>query len=193
MWFSSGWIFFENLTAKALLPNSWVFFPMEFSSPFTEKSFLLFFHLFSSVALMKTNCEACNQPFIPSPNNRAHQRFCPDVACQRVRRNQTQSRRRRSQAGEGCLWPSSTMAKHQHHVAPEAVVKPAEAGLSQFHPLIIGLVSTMIDSIDPDDILTCIQRCYIRGVNLCQASRCPKQVKPLKYRQNSASARSKAA
>ena len=193
MRFSSVWIFFENLTIKALLPNSWVFFPMEFSSPFTENSFLLFFHLISSIALMKTNCEACNQPFLPSPNNRAHQRFCPAVACQRVRRLQTQRRRRSSQAEERRFGLSSVVAKHEHPIAPEAVVKPAEAGLTHFHPLIIGLVSTMIDSIDPDAILTCIRGLYIRGINLCQAPRHPKPVKPRKYRQNNASARSTAA
>ena len=167
----------RKLNRKTLLPNSWVFFPMEFSSPFTENSFLRFLHLFSSVALMKMTCEACNQPFIPRPNNRVNQRFCPDVACQRVRRLQTQRRRRRSQAGESRCGLSSEAAMHKHPLAPEAVVNPAEAGLTHFHPLIIGLVSTMIDSIDPDAILTCIRGLYMRGINICQAPRHPKPEK----------------
>jgi len=183
----------RKLNRKTLLPNSWVFFPMEYSSPFTENSFLLFFHLFSSVALMKMTCEACNQPFIPRPNNCVNQRFCRAVACQRVRRLQTQRRRRSSQAGEECFGLSSAVAKHEHPLAPEAVVKPAEAGLTHFHPLIIGLVSTMIDSNDPDDILTCILGLYMRGLDLCQPPRHPIPAKPRKHRHKKASARSKPA
>ena len=183
----------RKLNRKTLLPHSWVFFPLEFSFPFTEKSFLPSFHLFSSVALMKMTCQACNQLFIPRPNNRGNQRFCPDVACQRVRRLQTQRRRRRRQAGVGRFGFSSAAARQELPLATEAVVKPAEAGLTHFHPLIIGLVSTMIDSNDPDDILTCILGLYMRGLDLCQPPRHPIPAKPRKHRHKKASARSKPA
>jgi len=45
-------------------------------------------------------------------------------------------------------------------------VKPAEAGLSHFHPIIIGLISQLIDSTDPQEILLAIRRLWSRGIEL---------------------------
>jgi hypothetical protein len=45
----------------------------------------------------------------------------------------------------------------------EAVLKPTEAGLNHYHPVIIGLVAHLIDSINPVDVLRAIRSLYKRG------------------------------
>ena len=51
----------------------------------------------------------------------------------------------------------------------EAGLKPTEAALARFHPVIIGMVSNMIGSIYPDDVLTTIRRLWSRGNDIVDA------------------------
>jgi hypothetical protein len=116
---------------------------------------------------MKTSfvCEACNKPAILDLRQLKRQRFCHDANCQRARRRQSQRLRRTQAQGKVPSVSSMTM------VAPsgtphEAAMKPHEATLAQFHPVIIGLVSQFIDSSSQEDILMFLRRCAVRGQDI---------------------------
>lgn len=51
----------------------------------------------------------------------------------------------------------------------EAGLKPAEAALARFHPVIIGMVSHMIGSIYPEDVLASIRCLWQRGNDIVDA------------------------
>ena len=113
---------------------------------------------------MKTSCacEACKKPFIPDPRHRHHQRFCSRAACQRARRQENQwLRRNRTQST--LRLPEAMILTAQGLPASEAAMKPHEAVLEQFHPIIIGLISHLIDSTAQEDIAAFLRRCALRG------------------------------
>ena len=107
-------------------------------------------------------CQACRNPFIPDSRHRGRQRFCLRSQCQLSRRRQNQALRR---SRTRPLSPTQAAQKlHQGWLTDEAaLLKPYEAALSQFHPAIIGLISQLIDSPSPDDILAFLHRCIARG------------------------------
>ena len=113
---------------------------------------------------MKTSlfCHACQKAFIPDPRHIHHQRFCLSHSCQCARRRQNQRLRR----GRAYRDPSPSaigLPAGRRGITSEAAVKPYEAALSQFHPVIIGLISLFTDSTAQEDIVAFIRRCAARG------------------------------
>jgi hypothetical protein len=119
---------------------------------------------------MKTmlHCKACKKPFIPRANNRKRQSFCSAPSCQQARRSHNQRCRRR-QANRNQTQSNQPQASDYKPFAVEAGLKPTEAALARFHPVIIGMVSHMIGSIYPDDILASIRRLCERGNDILHA------------------------
>ena len=90
---------------------------------------------------------------------------CPNADCQRARRRLNQRLRRaktRRKASTVKAGPQAVPGQ----IKPEAARKPHEAGLTQFHPVFIGLVAQLIDSTSPEDILTFLRRCATRGQDI---------------------------
>ena len=136
---------------------------------FSQKSFLIFFALSSSLSSKMNSsvaCQACRSPFIPDARHRRHQRFCLRSQCQLARRRQNQALRR-SRTQPPLTSTQAMQHLHQGWLVDEAVkMKPYEAALNQFHPAIIGLISQIIDSPAPDDILAYLRRCMARGSDI---------------------------
>ena len=110
-------------------------------------------------------CQACTKPYIQHPRHLHHQRFCLDHSCQRARRRQNQ-RLRRDQAQNALSRSMGVLPVGRSWVAGEAAMKPCEAVLSQFHPVIIGLISQFIDSTSREDIVAFVRRCAARGQDI---------------------------
>ena len=111
------------------------------------------------------SCQACKKPFISDSRHQDRQRFCSRPACQRARRRANQNLRRSRAKGILPL-PKTTLLAPQGQLAAEAAMKPHEAALAQFHPVIIGLVSQLVDSTSLEDILVFMRRCAARGQDI---------------------------
>jgi hypothetical protein len=156
------------------MPRSWhsenvVFFDL-FSSPLHKNLFFSSSICFLPSLQMKTesNCKACTKPFVPRENNRKHQRFCSEPSCQQARRSYNQRCRRKEMEGKRTQSKQPQAAVYKSF-GVEAGLKPAEAALARFHPVIIGMVSQMIGSIYPEDILATIRRLWQRGNDIVDA------------------------
>ena len=129
-------------------------------------------------------CEACESPFIPDCRHRVRQRFCHHVSCQRARRREGQRLRRTNLRDSLHLPALSEPANHRQLNNEAALVKPHQAALKRFHPVIIGLISQFIDSTDPQEVLAFIRRCIERGQDIMFPPRPVKQRRTLKTKGN---------
>ncbi len=93
---------------------------------------------------------------MPDARNDARQAFCSHPDCQRQRRTESQRHRRSLQRKE---------------VALTRRLNPSEAAWLKQNPLVIGLISVLIDSIDLAEIETYCSTLIARGMSILNSDR----------------------
>ncbi len=129
-------------------------------------------------------CEACQTPFIPDCRHLLRQRFCHRLSCQQARRREGQ-RLRRARLRDSLNLEIGFIPLFRGWLNDEAaLVKPHQNALKRFHPVIIGLISQLIDSPHPEDILAFIRRCIQRGQDIMSPPRVTARTRTLKTNGN---------
>ena len=110
-------------------------------------------------------CRACGQEFEPEHRNKGRQSFCSRQSCQRVRRTLGQRLRRRG-AGSGSTvgGPASGQQEGSRRLQEASVI--SEAAFRSEHPVIIGLISMLIGTDEPDRVEAAYQRFWMQGVQI---------------------------
>lgn len=104
-------------------------------------------------------CSLCKKPGLADPRNGYRQKFCSRKACQRARRNQSQ-RERRAKERANLLREGFRGTNVNEGRSPEAVI---DVVLTAKHPVIYGLVSMWLDSVDKNEIEAVIRRLWAKG------------------------------
>jgi len=104
-------------------------------------------------------CSFCKNQRLADPRNGHRQKFCSRKACQHARRNHSQ-RERRAKAQANRLTDELRLASVKAGRPPEAAF---DAVITAKHPLIYGLISMLIDSLDKNDIEAAMRRLWTRG------------------------------
>lgn len=124
-------------------------------------------------------CQACSILFAVDPRNSERQRFCSNADCQRERRRPEQRVRRATALGRLCAEllnddPTPVRKLHAASRIPEALIDTQS-------PILIGLISMLIDSEDRDEISKALRRLWQRGAEILnppsgekQANRLPR-------------------
>src|SRR5690349_5086887 len=99
------------------------------------------------------HCRACGEAFTPDPRNQHRQAFCALPDCQRQRRAAVQRRRRQKEA-------SLTRS-----------LRPSDAAWLKKNPLIIGLISVLIESRDLAEIEAYCSTLIERGTQILNEHR----------------------
>ena len=106
-------------------------------------------------------CQTCNALFEADHRNAERQRFCSKPDCQRERRRREQ-RLRRAQALERIC----TELRNDNPRAarrPQKASRVREALIDSQSPIVIGLVSMLIDSEDREEIAHALGKLWERG------------------------------
>jgi hypothetical protein len=114
-------------------------------------------------------CQACSMLFAVDPRNSERQRFCSNPDCQRERRRREQRWRRTPALERLCSElvnddPKAARRLQKASRIPEALIDTQS-------PILVGLISMLIDSKDREEISKTLRRLWERGST--SASRCP--------------------
>jgi hypothetical protein len=109
-------------------------------------------------------CQACSVLFAVDLRNSERQRFCSNADCQRERRRREQRVRRASALERLCAElqnddPRPVRRLHAASRIPEALIDTQS-------PIVIGLISILIDSEDRDEISKALRRLWQRGAEI---------------------------
>src|SRR5947207_13235266 len=85
----------------------------------------------------KRKCQSCGKRFPSDYRINGRQQFCGDAECQRRRRTDNQRSRRN---------------RTKHGGTVKRLLKPSDAAWLRRNPLLVGLISVLIDSSDLGDI-----------------------------------------
>jgi hypothetical protein len=120
-------------------------------------------------------CLACKAQFVTDYRNGHRQGYCPKVICQLARRRQEQ-RLRRASAKSQQLLREALEGSTGLQTASEA----NEAFFGSQSPVMIGLISTLTDSLNREDIEKTIWRLWQHGQSILR----PETSKPVRKRPN---------
>ena len=110
-------------------------------------------------------CRACGQEFEPEHRNKGRQSFCARQGCQRSRRTLGQRLRRRGAPPSPTAGvPASGMQEASRRLQEASVI--SEPGFRSEHPVIIGLISMLIGTDEPDRVEAAYQRFWMQGVQI---------------------------
>ena len=109
-------------------------------------------------------CQACNVLFAADPRNSERQRFCSNGDCQRERRRREQRTRKAAALERLCAEllsddPTSVRGLQAASRIPEALIDTQS-------PVLIGLISMLIDSEDREEISKALRRLWQRGAEI---------------------------
>ena len=109
-------------------------------------------------------CQACNELFRPDPRNGERQRFCSNVSCRQERRRREQRLRRATLLERICAELLSKRPKVGRGLQKASPIP--EALMDTQSPVLIGLISMLIDSVDREEIHQAIRRLWQRGFEI---------------------------
>ena len=120
--------------------------------------------MLKGMARIHRNCQACSVLFAVEPRNSERQRFCPKPDCQRERRREAQRLRRATVLERLC----SALLKDDPKAAsgPQTASCIPEGLIDSQSPVLIGLISMLIDSADREEISNALRRLWQRGVQI---------------------------
>ena len=122
-------------------------------------------------------CQACSVLFAVKPRNSDRQRFCYGSDCQRERRRREQRLRRATVLERLCVELLNDDAKSLREL--QAASRIPEAIIDTQSPILIGLVSMLIDSEDREEISKALRKLWQRGVEILNPQFEEKQLKSL--------------
>ena len=125
-------------------------------------------------------CQACSVLFAVDPRNSERQRFCSSSDCQRERRRREQRLRRATVLERLCVELLNDDAKSLREL--QAASRIPEALIDTQSPILIGLVSMLIDSEDREEISKALRRLGERGIQILNPPFGEKQLKRLPRR-----------
>lgn len=109
-------------------------------------------------------CKACSALFAVDHRNSERHRFCSNPDCQRERRRREQ-RGRRTAALE-CLCAELLTDDPKTIKGLQKASPISEASIDAQSPILIGLISMLIDSQDRDEISRVLQKLWQRGFQI---------------------------
>ena len=130
-------------------------------------------------------CQVCNTLYATDSRNSERQRFCSSPDCQRERRRREQ-RLRRTKVLER-LWLELLKDDPKPRRGLQKASLLPEASIDTQSPILIGLISMLIDSEDREEIAKVLRRLWRRGVEILnpQLSQRPLKYLPGKHIQKS--------
>lgn len=117
-----------------------------------------------AMARLHRKCQACSVLFEADHRNAERQRFCPKPGCQRERRRQEQRSRRATDLERICAALRSDNPKGARRLQKASRVP--EALIDSQSPIVIGLISMLIDSEDREEISNALQKLWEKGWNI---------------------------
>ena len=117
--------------------------------------------MFISNMTKTRKCLACKATFITDYRNGHRQTYCPKEGCQLARRRREQRLRRASSKSQHPLREALNGSSGLQTASPTR-----EALLSSQSPVIIGLISTLTDSLSRKDIEETVWRLWRRGQSI---------------------------
>ena len=133
--------------------------------------------MLKGMARIHRNCQACSTLFAVEPRNSERQRFCPKPDCQQERRREAQRLRRATVLERLC----SALLKDDPMAArgPQAASRIPEGLIDSQSPVLIGLISMLIDSEDREEISIALQKLWQRGLQILDPQLTTSQLKRL--------------
>ena len=122
-------------------------------------------------------CQACSVLFSVDPRNSERQRFCSNADCQRERRRREQRLRRATALERLCAELLNHDPKPVRKL--QAASRIPEALIDTQSPILIGLISMLIDSEDREEISKALRRLGERGIQILNPPFGEKQLKSL--------------
>ena len=125
-------------------------------------------------------CQGCSILFAVDPRNSERQRFCSNADCQRERRRREQRLRRAAALERLCAELLNDDPKPAKGL--QAASRIPEALIDTQSPILIGLISMLIDSKNPEEISKALRRLWQRGLEILNPPFREKQLKSLPRR-----------
>jgi hypothetical protein len=119
-------------------------------------------------------CQACSVLFAANNHNSERQRFCSKPDCQRERRRREQRLRRATDLERLCSALLNDDPKAARRL--QKASRNPEALMDAQSPLLIGLISMLIDSHDREEISKTLRRLWLQGFEILNPQLSGKQL-----------------